>query len=147
MSAELVSDTCVRGKALNPHTLKEMALVHVKGAFRHEHAVLSARDKVDIKFAAHNQVTYLSIPFVRTAADVLEVGCLDLCQDRLLSGLQTSAPLSVSLNSLDQVHGACGCRYVCSAHNASRLLHGNHTFPCFRLLLLLVLVLPGSSTA
>lgn len=36
--------------------------------------LLSARDREDIRMAAANQVTYVSVPFVRTAADVLEVG-------------------------------------------------------------------------
>ncbi|WIA15846.1 hypothetical protein OEZ85_012601 [Tetradesmus obliquus] len=70
---EVTGPTSVRGTALNAHTLREMALVHVKGAFRHEEAVLSARDRVDIRFAAQNQVTFVSVPFVRSAADVLAV--------------------------------------------------------------------------
>lgn len=74
--AELVSNTCVRGKALNSHTVREMALVHVKGTFKHGQAVLSSRDKSDIEFAAQNQVTYLTVPFVCTAADVIEVSGL-----------------------------------------------------------------------
>jgi len=41
---------------------------------RHEPVLLSARDREDIRMAAANQVTYVSVPFVRTAADVLEVG-------------------------------------------------------------------------
>lgn len=40
---------------------------------RHEPVLLSARDREDIRMAAANQVTFVSIPFVRTAADVLEV--------------------------------------------------------------------------
>lgn len=83
---DIVSPTVVRGKALNPHTLREMALVHVKGAFKHEEQVLSARDRVDIRFAAQNQVTFVSVPFVRSAADVLAVsqrgqGTTSPCRD------------------------------------------------------------------
>ncbi|KAF6260138.1 pyruvate kinase [Scenedesmus sp. NREL 46B-D3] len=70
---EVLSATIVLGTALNPHKLREMALVHVKGAFRHEEPGLSARDKADIRFAAQNQVTFVSVPFVRSAADVLAV--------------------------------------------------------------------------
>jgi pyruvate kinase len=70
---EVQGPTSVRGRALNAHKLREMALVHVRGAFKHEEAVLSARDKVDIRFAAQNQVTFVSVPFVRSSADVLAV--------------------------------------------------------------------------
>lgn len=71
-------------------------LVWLWPSCRHEPVLLSARDREDIRLAAANQVTYVSVPFVRTAADVLEVrrgggwgmlgrggsaswGCADLC--------------------------------------------------------------------
>lgn len=41
--------------------------------------LLSARDREDIRLAAANQVTYVSVPFVRTAADVLEVRRGSVC--------------------------------------------------------------------
>lgn len=68
--------------------------------------LLSARDREDIRLAAANQATYVSVPFVRTAADVLEVrrgggergmlgrgatsgGCTELCADVLTWPLHT----------------------------------------------------------
>jgi pyruvate kinase len=88
---EVTGPTSVRGVALNPHKLREMALVHVRGAFKHEEAVLSARDRVDIRFAAQNQVTFLSVPFVRSAADVLAVSRSSNCWGRACISLSLSA--------------------------------------------------------
>jgi pyruvate kinase len=92
---EVTGPTSVRGVALNPHKLREMALVHVKGAFKHEEAVLSARDKVDIRFAAQNQVTFLSVPFVRSAADVLAVSCSSCCRGPLCDSMRGAVCLIV----------------------------------------------------
>eukprot|EP00775_Hariotina_reticulata_P004018 gene4018-4268_t len=73
---EVLTPTSVKGEALNNHTLQEMQLVQIKHAYRHQPTVLSARDREDIRFAALNQVDYLSVPFVRTPQDVLEGGPL-----------------------------------------------------------------------
>ncbi|KAF8059377.1 hypothetical protein HT031_005182 [Scenedesmus sp. PABB004] len=70
---EVLSPTSVRGVALNAHKLRELALVHVHGARHVEAPALSARCIADLAFAAANQATYVSVPFVRSAADVLEV--------------------------------------------------------------------------
>jgi pyruvate kinase len=106
---EVLSPTSVRGRALNPHKLREMALVHVKGAFKHEEAVLSARDKVDIRFAAQNQVTFVSVPFVRSAADVLAVSC---CCFGVVCAVLSSADSSIAQSAL---HWLCALDAIAAA--------------------------------
>lgn len=64
---------------------------------RHEPVLLSARDREDIRMAAANQVTYVSVPFVRTAEDVIEVSPLGMGVDRVSCCMARVAPMCPTL--------------------------------------------------
>ena len=70
---EVLGEEMVLGEALNAHVLKELSLVHVPHAYEGQEAALSARDIADLKFAAANHVDYVTVPFVRSGADVKAV--------------------------------------------------------------------------
>lgn len=63
----------VTATALNAHELREMTLMDVPNAYANTKAVVGAHDGADIKQAIDNEVDYITVPFVRSAADVKEV--------------------------------------------------------------------------
>ncbi|KAI8465728.1 MAG: pyruvate kinase [Monoraphidium minutum] len=63
----------VTGRALSAHTLQEMALLHLPRAHKGGPQSLSPRDLEDLRLAVDYSADYVSVPFVRSAADLQQV--------------------------------------------------------------------------
>ncbi|GBF99836.1 pyruvate kinase [Raphidocelis subcapitata] len=99
--------TRIVGRALSGHTLSELALLHLPRAHKGGPRSLSPRDIEDLRLAVEFSADYVSVPFVRGAADLEQVrSVLDEAGAPWLK-IIAQIDCADAIAAFDEILGAC----------------------------------------